>query len=279
MNPRTAFAAGNGASLAPSDFGDSHSTPGLRPRRRRLCVVLHDVTPACWAECLRVVAHVQHVAHLAERPIPMTLLLVPRWHGDGTTPELYIQWLRQLEQQGHQLALHGQTHLDDKPLKGPLDFWRRRVMTDGEGEFAALTRREAWLRMRDGRAWAEHHGLKLSGFVPPAWLLNASGWKALRHSGFDHTCTPDRIMALPSGRALPAPALMFSTRSAARRVASRWWNAAMALRWRDAPLVRLDLHPHDADYPPLLAFWSRWLLEAVQSRKAVRVADVARGLG
>ena len=77
--------------------------------------MLHDVAPARWASCTRVLRQVRAVAREAGVTVPVTLLLVPRMAGLNRPPTLYLRWLHGLARMGHELALHGLTHLDDGP--------------------------------------------------------------------------------------------------------------------------------------------------------------------
>lgn len=246
---------------------------------RRLCVVLHDVAPARWGGCLRVLHAAGEVAAEAGRALPLTLLVVPRWHGDASTPPAYRRWLQRLHRLGHELALHGLTHRDDgAPPRGWRQTLLRRHYTAGEGEFAALGADEAAQRIAAGRAWAAAQALPVTGFVPPAWLASPAALDAVADAGFAYTATLTRLLALPARRALAAPALVFSTRSAWRRVLSLAWNRARARRHAAAPLLRLELHPDDADHPAVRRCWQRLLREALATRTAVRLADaVAAG--
>lgn len=248
---------------------------GVAPR---VCVVVHDVAPARWVPCRRVMRALAEVEQRSGRALPLTLLVVPRWHGDARTPTDYVQWLAAQAARGHQLALHGHSHLDEQPVRGWRQRLWRRGFTDGEGEFAALPRDEAARRIDAGLHWARQHDLAFDGFVAPAWLLSAPAWQALDASGFDHTCTYGRIVRLPTHAALPAPALMFSSRSAPRRALSLLRNAGVA-RWsRQAPLLRLDLHPDDADNGRVRRAWTGWLQRALQERLPVRLTDAARSM-
>jgi predicted deacetylase len=48
-----------------------------------LCLVLHDVAPARWRACRRVLDAVAAAAAASGQGLPpMTLLVVPQWHGD-----------------------------------------------------------------------------------------------------------------------------------------------------------------------------------------------------
>jgi hypothetical protein len=246
--------------------------------RRHVCVVLHDVSPYRWAGCTLVLAHLRAIAAQAGVDLPVTLLVVPRMHGAAGNSPHYLRWLHRLARDGHEIALHGYTHLDDGPAPhGLAERWLRRTYTAGEGEFAALGRAEADARLARARAWASAHGLVAAGFVPPAWLLSAPGWDAVAAAGFTYTCTLNRIVTLPDRHALRARSLVFSTRSPLRRGASLVWNSVLAWQQRrvDAPLLRFELHPTDADDPRVLRCWSRLLAQALRERGPLRLSEAA----
>ncbi|MDM5177075.1 DUF2334 domain-containing protein [Massilia sp. DJPM01] len=150
-----------------------------------LCVVIHDVAPATWPDCLRLLQAVRAVAD-----IPVTWLAVPRWHGgEGRSPACEAA-LDSLLADGHEIALHGYAHLD---TAAPDAGWRSRflrgVYTEGEGEFAALDAHEARRRIELGLAWFDERGWPASGFVAPAWLLSDGAWEAVRSYPFLYTTT------------------------------------------------------------------------------------------
>ncbi|HEX5686236.1 MAG TPA: polysaccharide deacetylase family protein [Ideonella sp.] len=244
---------------------------------RALTVVLHDVSPATWPACLRVMTAVRRVARREGKRLPMTLLVVPAMHGEPATPA-FVRSLRYLVGHGHELALHGLTHSDDAPPRSSwLDHVRRRWYTDGEGEFSALDRSEATRRLALGRAWATLLRLPMRGFVAPAWLLSEASWEAVESAGFAYTCTLNEVVALPGRQGLHARSVVFSTRSAWRRLASVVWNTLLAGWQQRAPLLRLELHPHDADHAAVLRCWSRILARALRDgRRPLRLDDVAR---
>jgi len=253
----------------------------MPPADRRLagavCVVLHDVAPARWEGCQRVLTELRRCASDAGVVLPLTLLVVPRLHGDPALPPRYLHWLRGMAGAGHELALHGLTHRDEgPPPRGLRDWLLRRHYTDGEGEFAALSAPEALRRLQEGRAWAHSHGLPMQGFVAPAWLLGAAGLQAAVDAGFRHTCTLNEIIALPQRRSLKAPSLVFSTRAAWRRRLSLAWNPLLARRSREAPLLRLELHPGDGDHRAIVGCWTRLLAEALRTRTPLRLGEAAQ---
>ena len=237
-----------------------------------ICVVLHDVAAGTQAACERVMRAVAEVAD-----VPLTLLAVPRYHQQPSTAE-FERWLDGRRRAGDELVLHGWTHQDESPPTGWLDGLRRTRYTRGEGEFWALTQAEAAARIAAGRAWFDAHGWPVQGFVAPAWLLGPGAWAALRETDFTYTCTLRHIHRLPRGERLTSQSLVYSTSSAWRRQMSLAWNAAVARAERGNPLLRLELHPRDADFPAVKRSWQRLLETHLRGRRAVTVAAVAAGL-
>ena len=135
-----------------------------------VCIVLHDAAPSTHKSCARVLTAVRQVVGEA----PVTILAVPRYHGEEPTPE-FEAWLGERARRGDELALHGCTHLDEGKPKGAVDAVRRSHYTRGEGEFWSLSKREALARIDIGIAWFTKHRWPLSGFVAPAWLLGTRG--------------------------------------------------------------------------------------------------------
>jgi predicted deacetylase len=245
---------------------------------RRLAIVLHDVAPINLPACERVLGAIRNAALPGPMP-PVTLLAVPCYHRSATAwPDdaLFDRWLDRAHAQGHELALHGYTHLDDQPLAGWRDRLVRRWYTAAEGEFAALPADEAERRLDVGVAWFRRQGWPLHGFVAPAWLIGAGARAALQRVPFDYTCTLNTLESPPGHLLLHSRSLVYSTRSAWRRVASRWWNGLHAQRQQQAPLLRLELHPQDAEHPAIRRQWSSVLRTALQQRHAVTLHEAVQ---
>lgn len=242
---------------------------------RRLCVVLHDVAPARWGACRRVLDQIEQVAAHERIAVPVTLLVVPHLHGRSDTPPPYLRWLQRLAGSGHELALHGLTHLDPGQADSLAGRLLRRCYTAGEGEFAALPQGEAQRRLAQARRWAWRHELPMRGFVPPAWLMDDAARDAVTRAGFDYTCTLTQLVALPGGEVLRGLGLTFSTRSAWRRAGSVAWNTLLARAQRELPVLRLELHPADADHDGVRRCWTRVLAQALHERTPARLADAA----
>jgi predicted deacetylase len=228
--------------------------PPTRPRT--LCVSIHDVAPATWPQCERLWQAVRAVAD-----IPLTWLVVPRYHGLAPPAPAMERALGAALAQGHELALHGYTHVDSAPAQAGLrSRFLRTMYTRREGEFAAIGAEEARERIALGLAYFAERGWPVRGFVPPAWLLGEAAWRVLHEFPFEYTTTMGRFHLLQAPlharpheqHALWSPSLVYSARNAAGRVVSPRVNGAMAALMAGNPLIRLSLHPPDAQYPALL---------------------------
>ena len=234
-----------------------------------VCVVIHDVAAARLAGCERVLAALHEVA-----PLPLTLLVVPRFHHAAPTRS-FEQWLGARSGHGDELALHGHTHLDEGRPHGPLDRLRRRVYTRGEGEFWDLDEACAAARLRVGIDWFERNGWPLRGFVAPAWLLGPGAWAALRtFHEFAYTATLRHLYLLPGDGRITSQAIVYSTSTAWRRRSSIAWAAVLARMLADNPVMRFELHPHDADDAGVRRSWQRGLERALRNREASTVAQL-----
>jgi predicted deacetylase len=234
---------------------------------RSLCISLHDVAPATWTACKRVL---EAVAATSVARIPVALLIVPRYRGvDSALDRNFLRAIEARAAAGDELVLHGYTHVDEQPQRGwglPLDLVRRRVYTAGEGEFSALARDEALRRIDMGLAWFAARGWPVSGFVAPAWLMSNAARAALYDTALDYAGTRAELLLLPQRQALMAPSLVYSTRSAWRRCVSLRFNRALAAVNQRRELLRLALHPADAQHDEVRASWQRLLHAAMRTR-------------
>jgi predicted deacetylase len=240
-----------------------------------LCVSIHDVAPATWSDCLRLVQAVREVAD-----IPLTWLVVPHYHFRPERSPAMEACLEVVVERGDELALHGYSHLDTEAGGGGLrGRFLRNVYTRREGEFAALDEAEAKRRLDLGMAWFAERGWKPAGFIPPAWLLGKGAWRALRASGFAYTTTFSHFHCLEGeGRAVLSPSLVYTARNRGGRLLSPRVADATAAMLANAPLVRFSLHPPDARYPELVRHTQRMLERLLAQREAVTKAECARRL-
>jgi predicted deacetylase len=243
----------------------------MAPDGRWLAVSMHDVAPATWERCARVLAAVREVAD-----IPVTLLVVPAYHGQCSAQPAFESLMTERLAAGDELALHGYFHCDPQSPSGLVDWVRRRVYTV-EGEFASLCEREAAERIHLGQRWFAANGWPLAGFVAPAWLLGNGAWAALRaNRGLLYTTTLTRLHLLRAVESLRAPCLTYSTRAAWRRLGSLAWNPTLARAAASRPLLRLGLHPDDAEDPSVRRSWQRCLGRLLEDRRAVTKAEFTR---
>jgi predicted deacetylase len=242
-----------------------------------LCVSIHDVAPATWADCLRLVQAIRAVAD-----IPLTWLVVPHYHFRPERSAAMEAGLDAALARGDELALHGYSHLDTEAKRGgPRARFLRNVYTRREGEFAALEHGEARRRLELGLDWFAERGWTPSGFVPPAWLLGEGAWQALRESPFKYTTTFSHFHCLGGERPVEpvhSPSMVY----AARNRAGRWLSPRVAdltaAMLAHAPLLRFSLHPPDARYPALIRHTQRTLETLLALRTAVTKAECASRL-
>lgn len=238
---------------------------------RTVCIVLHDAASSTRSACARTLAAVRDVAGDA----PVTILAVPRYHDEAPSAELE-GWLGERVRRGDELALHGCTHRDDGAPRDWLDGLRRSRYTRGEGEFWSLSRTEALARIDVGIAWFTKNGWPLAGFVAPAWLLGPGAREALVERPFEYTATLRQLVHLPAQDAVTSQSVVYSTSSAWRRTSSLAWNALVDRLERGNPLLRLELHPRDADFAAVRRSWQKILERALRSRKPATVAEFMR---
>lgn len=246
--------------------------PAKADVQRWLCVSLHDVAPSTWPHCQKVLGAVREVAD-----IPLTLLVVPAFHGTCSAQPSFESAMTEQIAAGHELALHGYFHLDPHRPHGVVDWIRRRVYTAGEGEFCGLSEAEARERLLLGRRWFDANRWPLVGFVAPAWLLGSDSRRALRVvDDLQYTSTLSQLIALPEAQAIRAPCLTYSVRQVWRRPTSIIWNSLLARLTQGATVLRLGLHPHDADFKSVRLSWQRLLERALTDRVAVTKAEFVR---
>lgn len=243
----------------------------LAPHSRAVLLVLHDVAPETWADYQPFIEAVDALG-----PVPMTLLVVPDFHGRNALQQ-HPDFCRQLDQRvarGDELALHGYDHADSGDrLRSPQDWFMRRVYT-WEGEFYRLDRQQALARLHAGVEQFARQGWPLDGFVAPAWLMSEGTRQALRELPLRYTSDPQHFYLLPDFTPIPAPGLVWSARSAWRRGLSKVLSDRREQRWQQAPCIRLGLHPVDMRHPGSRRYWLQTLQRLrAQGRVAMTKRD------
>jgi hypothetical protein len=93
-------------------------------------------------------------------------------------------------------------------------------------------------------------------------------------SGIRYTEDHLRVYDLAGDASVPCPVITWSTRTPFRRLASRVVCQALCRRWRQEPVVRIALHPHDFDFPDVEAHIARLLDGLLQSRACADYRDL-----
>ncbi|WP_109511335.1 DUF2334 domain-containing protein [Pseudomonas ovata] len=220
--------------------------------RPAVLLVLHDVAPCSWQFYRDFIAAVDALG-----PVPVTWLVVPDFHKRhalGRDPHL-LNLLHQRLELGDELALHGYYHCDDAPApRHPVDGFMRRLYTH-EGEFYPLTRQQALARLDAGIDVFERYAWPLYGFVAPAWLMSDGTRQALAQRPLQYTSDLRALYRLPDFKRFAAPGLVWSARSSLRRGASWLVGRCHEWQWRQAPVIRLGLHPVDMQHALARTYW------------------------
>ena len=221
-----------------------------------LLLVLHDVAPHTWADYQPFVEAVDALGN-----VPMTWLVVPNFHKryDLEAHPGFRRLLSRRLARGDELALHGYFHCDDGPMaSNPRDWFMRRVYTH-EGEFYSLSREAALTRLHAGVEMFQRCRWPLHGFVAPAWLMSEGTRQALRQLPLSYTSDPQHLYRLPDFAIVDAPGLVWSARSAWRRGISKLVSDHREQHWRQAPVIRLGLHPVDMRHEFSRSYWLQTL--------------------
>ena len=141
-------------------------------------VSIHDVSPASSAE----VEAALDLCH-AVGAVP-ALLVVPNFH--GTAPLLedarLCKRLGDLQAQGHEIYLHGLVHQsaarydrrarsDRRLVDRAAWLFAQRVVSGGEAEMSDIGPDEGGARIEEGERVLAKAGLRVDGFVAPAWSM------------------------------------------------------------------------------------------------------------
>lgn len=217
--------------------------------RDALVVSIHDVAPPTQAAVEKILEELCH------HRIPVcSILVVPNYHqgGSSTDNRGFVRWLQDLEAKGHEIVIHGYFHQRPRREREKWsDKFFTRLYTKDEGEFYDLDYEEALRRISKARDEFVAAGLTPRGFIAPAWLLGPAAERAAADAEMEYTSRLAAVRDLRSGEEFRARTLVYSVRSAWRRVASLAWNRALATRLAGMPLARVSIHPADRNHPEI----------------------------
>lgn len=219
-----------------------------------LVVCFDDVAPHNQRACQEFLPQLAHAG--VER---VSLLLVPRWHGvESVVDRPYFgRWVRSLAETGHEICLHGHTHLG------------------AEGEFHRIGRREAEAKLAEGAALCAQLGLAISGFVPPRGRLSAEARTVLADRGFAYAVTAGGLELLTSGRRLASPAVPLTV-AGSWQVPGSWIRTRLLYSARrSAPILRFNVQPCALYQPALRQTLLTLLRQALLTRLPVTCGELA----
>ncbi len=229
----------------------------------RVHVSLHDVSPAFAPELEQMLALTR------EADVRPALLVVPDFHGGAPLarhPD-FVERLRRLQEEGHEIYLHGFFHRarptgdgpsgDGRP-RGLRRVFAQRVVSGGEAEFSDVTRAEALSRLEEGERLFRDLGLRITGFIPPAWSMPPWLLGVLAARGYGFTEDHLRVYDPAHGRTRASVVLNYASRSTARMLSTVAWCRAAKHAGAVLP-ARIALHPKDTRHPLLVAETRRLL--------------------
>jgi len=231
-------------------------------------ISLHDVTPAFEPECRAAVSLCR------SRGLRPALLVVPNFHHLwplGSFPD-FCAWIRSLQADNHPVWLHGFHHLSSigQGRRGPFgtigNIWQQRIVSQGEAEFAGISRPQARERIDRGISVLRNLGIRPSGFVPPAWLMPAWLPSLLAAEGLEHTEDHLSVYSLKHACRRFSLVLNHASRTPARRVLTRWFCRASLVVARRVP-TRIALHPADFRHQDLIEANRRLIDWAAQQHR------------
>ncbi len=209
-------------------------------------VSIHDVSPASGPEVESALALCR-----AAGACP-ALLVVPNFHGHAPLLDdpAFCERLRGLQAGGHEIYLHGFLHRSraryDASRHGGRLSWvlAQRVVSDGEAEMSDLSFDEGRARLDEGERVLRNAGLRIDGFVAPAW--SAPRWllPLLAQRGYRFSEDHLRVYDPAARRSRASVVLNWASRSPARLLSTIAW-CRLARHARALVPARIAIHPGD----------------------------------
>ncbi len=211
-------------------------------------ISLHDVSPAAAGEMEEALSLCR------ERGLAPALLVVPDFHGRAPLRDSpgFCSRLRELQHDGLEIFLHGYLHQSRAVYAGREDgrpgrlrwLLAQTVLSSGEAEFSDLSRAEAEARLDAGEAALTAAGLRVDGFVPPAWAMPRWLVPMLSRRGYRFCEDHLRIYDPAGERSRCSVVLNFCSRTPARLWSSVAW-CRVARHARAILPARVAIHPGD----------------------------------
>jgi predicted deacetylase len=213
-------------------------------------VSIHDVSPIFASELERAL---ELCAAVGNRP---ALLVVPNYHGRAHLADdtVFCDRLRSLQRSGHEVYLHGFLHETD--LRPIHETFRERVrwvlwqqiLSAREAELAPLTEAQGRDRVLEGERALRAVGLRIDGYVAPAWAMPRWLAPLLAERRIRYTEDHVRIHDPCTGKSRASAVLNWATRTRGRLLSSAAW-CRLARPARTLVPVRIAIHPADLRVP------------------------------
>jgi predicted deacetylase len=180
------------------------------------------------------------------------LLVVPDYHGRSPLLEdtSFCARLRELQHAAHEIYLHGFNHrTEPRPPRLSLRERARwtlaqRVASAGEAELADLPEDEGRARLAAGERVLTAAGLRVDGYVAPAWVMPRWLLPALAQRGCRYTEDHLRAYDPLAGTWRTSVVVNWASRSWVRLLSTVAWSRAARVTRRLVP-VRIAIHPAD----------------------------------
>ena len=150
-----------------------------------LLISLHDVSPLTLPACEQAMGLLREVEI---SPAALTVLAIPH-HEERIPLDQHpptLRFLRDLEQQGACIVMHGLTHKMQGRRWSPAGLAKAHLFARGQGELYATDEADTARRLDEGQAILQRAGLPAAAgaFVPPAWLLSRAARQVVAARGF-----------------------------------------------------------------------------------------------
>ncbi|MEI6349831.1 MAG: polysaccharide deacetylase family protein [Verrucomicrobiota bacterium] len=247
----------------------------IHPPHNGLVVSVHDVSPLTRSATERILEELNALGVEC-----CSLLVIPDHHRQGhylDDPD-FCQWLRCRVAKGDEVVIHGYCHRRDRRAEESFkEKITTRIYTAGEGEFFDIAGADALRIVSEARQEFRKIGIIPHGFIAPAWLLSEGGEQALRALGISYTTRLSGIYDFEHARIYTSQSLVWSVRSAWRRLASRCWNAHLFRKLQKSPLMRIGIHPPDIEHPAIWQQITALTRQALAERRPVTYEGYLRG--
>jgi len=244
--------------------------------RKNLVVSLHDVSPVTQNLCDEI------LVQLGKSGVgQVSLLIIPNHHGRAPIDRSpsFQRWLTRMVGAGHEAVLHGYFHRRESAKSGSfLEELTTEFYTAGEGEFYDLTTVDAAKLLQKGLADLSFLPCRITGFVAPAWLLGPQAEIAVRELGFLYTTRLSAVRIFGQRIDIASRSLVWSTRAKWRAFMSLAWNRLLSFCVSDAPLVRISIHPADAQNASVWKQVRTLVAAASRSRRCISYGSLVENL-